>query len=55
MLSEKLVNELGVILKEECSIQLPYSELSKFANDLRNYFQILLEIKREQKYENKQS
>jgi len=43
MLSEKLVKELGHILKEDYSVQLSHEELAAFANDFADYFKILFE------------
>ena len=44
MISKELVDELGVILKEEFSLELDQNRLNKLANFLVNYFQLLLQI-----------
>lgn len=44
MISRELVDELGVILKEEFNLELDQNRLNKLANFLVNYFQLLLQI-----------
>lgn len=44
LVSKELVDELGVILKEEFEIKLDSNRLNKLANFLVSYFQILLQI-----------
>lgn len=41
-LSRELIIELGEILKEETNLNLDFESLSKLANFLVEYFQILL-------------
>lgn len=53
VVSEKLVNELGVILKEEFEIQLDSIHLTKLANFLVQYFGLLLKINNSNNYEKK--
>jgi hypothetical protein len=44
VISKELVDELGVILKEEFNLELDQNRLNKLANFLVNYFQLLLQI-----------
>ena len=44
VVSKELVDELGVILKEEFNLELDQIRLNKLANFLVNYFQLLLQI-----------
>ena len=46
-LSRELIIELGEILKEEKNLNLDFESLSKLANFLVEYFQILLVKKNE--------
>lgn len=46
-LSRELITELGEILKEETNLNLDFENLSKLANFLVEYFQILLIKKNE--------
>jgi hypothetical protein len=41
MLSKKLINELGIILKEDFNKEMPPENLTFFANDLADFFKIL--------------
>ncbi len=42
MLSEKLIKELQVILKEEYRMELSYKEALEFGTFLRDYFKFLI-------------
>jgi len=53
VVSEKLVNELGVILKEEFEIKIDSIHLNKLANFLVQYFGLLLKINNSKNYEKK--
>lgn len=44
VISKELVDELGMILKEEFNLELDQNRLNKLANFLVNYFRLLLQI-----------
>lgn len=44
VVSKELVDELGVILKQEFNLEIDQNRLNKLANFLVNYFQLLLQI-----------
>lgn len=44
VVSKELIDELGVILKQEFNLELDQNRLNKLANFLVTYFQLLLQI-----------
>jgi len=44
MVSEKLLQELREIMKEEYDIKLEEGELQSFGNDLVDYFETIIKI-----------
>ncbi len=52
MLSEKLVKELQIILKEEYGKDLSYEEALKFGTFLRDYYNFFLNAERNVKNNN---
>lgn len=44
MISQQLIKELQIILKEDCKKDLEIAEVSQFANNLAEYFDLLAKI-----------
>jgi len=52
MLSQKLLNELKIITREEFGVKLSPKALSEIGNAFVSFFSLLKQIEAENKYEN---
>ncbi len=55
MLSQGLLEELKTIVKEDYGVELKEDEAVEMGNSLISYFDILLQIKNSNEYENQQT